>query len=247
MPTFPVESRRPSISLPVDPGPRRRCVAWRLLLVWPALLLSAAAQSFVELDPPNTVVGYVATLLINEVPFPGEKGYVSEQDTQAAMRQILWVLHCRLWMIPQGYRQEHVAGIRTSNVIDIITGGGGRQQCAGFYLTPQGQFTVEPRVLERIRYLMGIANRGSGPGRFCRLLTYGRNMSRSYLAQRTIEEAARFATLYLVQQIAVTGRAYSWMTDKDYYRPGGNFVTIPDAEDGSLGGNRFFTLRKAPK
>jgi hypothetical protein len=37
------------------------------------------------------------------------------------------------------------------------------------------------------------------------------------------------------------------MTDKDYYRPGGNFVTIPDAEDGSLGGNRFFTLRKAPK
>jgi hypothetical protein len=72
-------------------------------------------------------------------------------------------------------------------------------------------------------------------------------MSRSYLAQRTIEEADRFATLYLVQQIAVTGRAYSWMTDKDYYRPGGNFVTIPDAEDGSLGGNRFFTLRKAPK
>jgi len=84
-----------SVNIPSRrPGPRRRCVAWRLLLVWPALLLSAAAQSFVELDPPNTVVGYVATLLINEVPFPGEKGYVSEQDTQAAMRQILWVLHC---------------------------------------------------------------------------------------------------------------------------------------------------------
>jgi hypothetical protein len=42
----------------------------------------------------------------------------------------------------------------------------------------------------------------------------------------------------------VTGRAYSWMTDRGCYNPGGNFVRIPDAEQGSLGGNRFFTLRK---
>jgi hypothetical protein len=206
-----------------------------------------AGRPFVELDPPNTTNGYVATLLINEVPFPGERGYVSEQDTQAAVRQILWVLHCRLWLIPAGYRQEHIAGVRSSNVIDVITGAGGRQQCAGFYLTAQGQFTVEPRVMERIQYLLGIANRGNAPGRFCRLLTCARDLSRRYLAQRTIEEADRFAALYLIQQTPVTGRAYSWMTDKDYYRPGGNFVTIPDSENGSLGGNRFFTLRKSPR
>ena len=50
-----------------------------------------------------------------------------------------------------------------------------------------------------------------------------------------------------VNQIAVTGRAYSWMTGQDYYNPGGNFVRIPDAQQGLLGGNRFFTLRKDPR
>ena len=54
----------------------------------------------------------------------------------------------------------------------------------------------------------------------------------------------RFATLRRVDGTDVTGRAYSWMTDRDGYHPGGNFVRIPDADDGSLGGNRFFTLRK---
>jgi len=47
--------------------------------------------------------------------------------------------------------------------------------------------------------------------------------------------------------VPVTGRAYSWMTDVDSYHPGGNFVSIPSTDDGSLGGNRFFTLRKDPK
>jgi len=50
-----------------------------------------------------------------------------------------------------------------------------------------------------------------------------------------------------VNRVAVTGRAYSWMTDRDIYNPGGNFVTIPDSQNGSVGGNRFFTLRKDPK
>jgi hypothetical protein len=37
------------------------------------------------------------------------------------------------------------------------------------------------------------------------------------------------------------------MTDLDIYNPGGNFVSIPSANDGALGGNRFFTLRKNPQ
>ena len=31
------------------------------------------------------------------------------------------------------------------------------------------------------------------------------------------------------------------------YDPGGNFLRIPDEQAGSLGGNRFFTLRKNPR
>jgi hypothetical protein len=31
----------------------------------------------------------VALLLINEVPFPGERGYLSEEDTKAAMLAVL--------------------------------------------------------------------------------------------------------------------------------------------------------------
>ena len=62
-----------------------------------------------------------------------------------------------------------------------------------------------------------------------------------------IEGADCYAGLRRVGYVEVTGRAYSWMTDVDSYHPGGNFVSIPSADDGSLGGNRFFTLRKSPK
>jgi hypothetical protein len=37
------------------------------------------------------------------------------------------------------------------------------------------------------------------------------------------------------------------MTDEPQYNPGGNFLRIPDEQEGSLGGNRFFTLRKKPR
>jgi hypothetical protein len=34
------------------------------------------------------------------------------------------------------------------------------------------------------------------------------------------------------------------MMDRDYYKPGGSYLRIPDQYDGVLGGNRFFTLIK---
>jgi hypothetical protein len=34
------------------------------------------------------------------------------------------------------------------------------------------------------------------------------------------------------------------MTDVRGFDPGGSFVRIPDANQGSLGGNRFYTLEK---
>jgi len=34
------------------------------------------------------------------------------------------------------------------------------------------------------------------------------------------------------------------MTDRDYYKPGGSYLRIPDQYDGVLGGNRFFTLKR---
>ena len=66
------------------------------------------------------------------------------------------------------------------------------------------------------------------------------------LTDRHQAVADRFAGLTVVNQVGVTGRAYSWMTGQDYYSPGGNFVKIPDSQQGLLGGNRFFTLRKDP-
>jgi hypothetical protein len=59
----------------------------------------------VELDSPSTPAGYVSLLLINEVPFPGERAYVSVEDSKAAMLSVLWVLHCRTSVIPPGYTQ----------------------------------------------------------------------------------------------------------------------------------------------
>jgi hypothetical protein len=78
------------------------------------------------------------------------------------------------------------------------------------------------------------------------LLNYGQGLATAY-DSGGIEEADRFSGISRVNTTLVTGRAYSWMTDMDCYKPGGNFVAIPDAQGGSPGGNRFFTLRKNPK
>ena len=162
------------------------------------------------------------------------------------MLEILWVLHARIHLIPNGYRQTQVAGVQSKNIIDVITGTGGRRQCEGFYRDASGRFVTAPRVQERIDNLLSIANGGSGPGRFATMLNYAQGLARAYVKEG-IAGADRYAGLKQVGPVSVTGHAYSWMTDLDTFHPGGNFVTIPDTDDGSLGGNRFFTLRKVPK
>jgi len=219
---------------------------WLMLGLSGILGASAAAGPFAELDRPDTTSGYLARLLINEAPFPGERAYESEADSRAAMVQILWVLHARICLIPKGYRQAEVAGVQSKNIIDVITGTGGRRQCEGFYRNSAGRFVTAPRVEERIENLLSIANSGGKPGRFAALLNYAQGLARAY-AKGGIEGADRYADLTRVGVVVVTGRAYSWMTDVDTYHPGGNFVSIPSAESGELGGNRFFTLRKDPK
>jgi hypothetical protein len=224
-------------------------LCFALLLLALAAMLSPvgmAAAAFAQIAPADATNGYVARLLINEVPFPGERSFESESDTRAAMLQVLWVLHSRIYHIPARYTQWQVAGVRSSDIIDVITGTGGRPQCEGFYRDAQGRFVTAPRVEERLNYLLKIASSGGQPGRFANLLNYAQGLANAYL-RGGIEEADRYAGLRRVGSIKVTGRAYSWMTDLDCYSPGGNFVSIPSAEDGTLGGNRFFTLRKHPK
>ena len=204
---------------------------------------SVAAGEFAQMEPPAAPAGYLARLLINEAPFPGERGYVSEADSKAAMLSILWVLHARMNYVPPGYKQEEVASIRTQNVLELITA---KNQCEGFSRDAAGKPVAAPRVEARIQNLLRIANSGGKPGRFANLLNFGQGLASAYLAGG-IPGADRFAGLTVVSQVAVTGRAYSWMTGQDYYSPGGNFVKIPDAQQGLLGGNRFFTLRKDPR
>ncbi|HOU21468.1 MAG: hypothetical protein KBC66_05860 [Kiritimatiellae bacterium] len=210
--------------------------------VW-LCVASAAMAQFASLEPASTASGYLARLLVNESPFPGERGYLSEDDTKATMLSILWVLHSRMNHIPEGYKQEEIAAIRSQNILDVITA---KNQCEGFFKDAAGKPATAPRVEERIRNLLKIANSGGKPGRFASLLAFGQGLANAYLSSG-IPGADRFAGLTIVNQIAVTGRAYSWMTGKDYYSPGGNFVKIPDAQQGLLGGNRFFTLRKDPQ
>ncbi len=227
-------------------GIRRRGgrAAWAGLAVF--ILWAAAgrgAEPFARLEPASAAAGYVARLLINESPFPGERGYVSEEDTKATMCSILWVLHSRMNHIPPGYRQEEIASVRTQNILDVITAKG---QCEGFSKGADGKPVAEARVEARIQNLLRIANSGGKPGRFASLLLYAQGLASVYLKEG-IQGADRFAGLTVVNRIPVTGRAYSWMTGMDYYHPGGNFVKIPDAQQGVLGGNRFYTLRKDPQ
>lgn len=219
-----------------------------LVLVTGMIMVAAGmarGETFARVEGAQTPEGYLARLLINETPFPGERGWQNVETTKAGMVQVLWVLHCRIHLIPQGYLQIHVAGVRSDDIIDVITGTGGRRQCEGFYRNDAGKPVTDARVEERLENLLRIANSGSKPGRFAELVNFAQELSRVYFKEG-MKAADRYAGLRQVNGVKVTGRAYSWMTDTGY-KPGGNFVAIPDADDGSLGGNRFFTLRKDPR
>jgi hypothetical protein len=89
---------------------------------------------------------------------------------------------------------------------------------------------------------MGHANRGE-PGKMARLLIHARDLARQYF-QAGPAGKDLFADLHKVGEKPVTGRGYAWMTDARGCDPGGSFVSIPDANQGALGGNRFYTLER---
>lgn len=211
------------------------CIA--ITVIWGVLCRAAT----VEIEPATTKAGYVARLLINEVPFPGDPLYRSEADSIRCMTQILWVLDNRIRQIPRGYTQERVANTRTRDIIDIITAPG---QVQDFYRDKAGNFTAASRVFARVDYLVRIANEGT-PGRFARLLNQAQELARNYFGDRPIGDDL-FITLRQVGPRRVTGRAYSWMTSDLPYRPGGDFIWIPTDSGGMQGGNHFYTLRRDP-
>lgn len=145
-------------------------VGWKLAagVVLSLCLVNAAdAADFVTIDPPDSVSGYLARLLINENPFPGERGYTSVEDSKMGMRQVLWVLHNRTHQIPPGYTQAQIASTRSKDILDVITA---RNQCEGFSRNPAGKPVCAPRVGERLNNLEKIANSGGKPGKFADLL-----------------------------------------------------------------------------
>lgn len=213
---------------------------WVVVFLLFAIVFTSEAR--VTLKPVSDTPGYIARLLINEAAFPGERGFVSVQDTKSAMLSVLWVLHARRAHIPSGYSQKRIAAIQSDDIIDIITVGGVRGQCDGFYRDKQGRPTMVPRVEERVKRLIKIANTGA-PGRFAELLQYVQGLADTYVREG-LAEADRFAGLSRIGDVRVTGRAFSWMAGQDIYHPGGNFVRIPNDFSGLLGGNRFFTLRE---
>jgi hypothetical protein len=223
--------------------PRQVHRAARLAWIGLAALACAAIRAADgNLRPIGEPDGYVARLLINEVPFPGERYWLSEEDSRAAMRQVLLVLDARLRDVPRPYTQRQVASVRTDNLIDLITAGGVHGQVEGFYRDEGGRPVVVARVSERVENLVRIAGKGA-PGRFLRLLAYAQEISSACLARKDVG-ADIYRSLRMVEEVPVTGRAYSWMTDLGMFNPGGNYVRITDELRGGLGGNRFFTLRR---
>ena len=203
---------------------------------------TTAGAANVSIPSPAKPEGYLALLLLNEIPFPGERGFRSEQDSKLAMLSILLVLDSRINHIPPRYSRSQLAATASDDLMDIITAGGIRGQVDGFYRNEQGKPVAVSRVHERIAYLSNIANKGT-PGRFARILNFAGELSGDYIHRRS-GLSDRYAALKQVNRIKVTGRAYSWMTDHHSFHPGGTFVAIPNKDQGSRGGNRFFTLEE---
>lgn len=207
-----------------------------------ALFPSGAHPKQVTLPSKETPSGYIALLLINEVPFPGDSTYISERNSKQAMTAIFAVLVNRLQHVPHPYTQDEVAGIRTRSILDIITVGGVGGQVEGFYKNDRGEYVVLPRVSRRVEHLLAIANQGT-PGTFARLVEFAATVPKDYFEKNSSVEDM-YANLRTVRQVPVTGRAYAWMTNIHHLNPGGNFIVVPTQDQGTLGGNRFFTLRK---
>jgi hypothetical protein len=218
----------------------KRVVALAILV-----LIAGAALAAVTLPSASTTEGYVCRLLINEVPFPGEKGYVSKEDTMAAMDQLLYVLDGRLNHVPSPYLQKQVAATQADDIIDVITAGGVKGQFDGFYRDATGKPAMVDRVTQRIDNLVKIAGQGQ-PGKFAQILSYAADISTQYVDGHP-KVPDRFGSVQNVLGIPATGGAFSWMTDEFRFNPGGNYLRIADSQQGALGGNRFFTLRKEPK
>ena len=186
------------------PKPSRRILlagAWLLA----AGLLTAPTAAGVDLAPAQSPEGYVARLLINEVPFPGERGWESEADSKDAMRQVLLVLDARLKHIPARYTQRQIASIQTDDIIDLMTAGGIHGQIDGFYRDDRGRPVTVPRVNTRLEYLVGIASKGK-PGTFARLLNHAQFLASSYVLRKETAPDL-FAPLKVVSGTPVTGRA----------------------------------------
>lgn len=221
-------------------GVKTRTIVWLFgVLLWGTAGMVHAKP---DLPPESSPQGYVARLLINEVPFPGERGYVSEADTKAAMEMILLTLHARSTTLPEPYTRMQVADTSSANIIDVITAGGKRGQVDGFYRDSAGQPVSVPRVDERINYLMGIAGDGK-PGRFSRLLEHAITISNQYFAGE-LRVVNRYGHIKKIGATPVTGSSFAWMTNHPKFHPRGYFVKIPDRDSGALGGNRFFTLKQ---
>ena len=228
------------MTFPSDQRQMKEHVTVMLFLAVSAL--PGAAAPGVALLPATDPAGYLARLLINESAFPGERGYVSEADTQTTMKALLLVLDARIHRIPPGYTREEIADTASPELLDIITAGGRRGQMEGFFRDRAGRPAMSPRVTARIGNLVRIAGSGE-PDRFARLLAYAQALATGYLdGVRPAPDL--YAKITRIAPRPVTGRAYGWMTDQDYYHPGGDFVRIPDRLRGRLGGNRFFTLAK---
>lgn len=202
---------------------------------------SIFASEFASLPPADTQEGYLAYLLINENPFPGEAGYVSEDETKQGMAQILWVVNNRLNSVPQGYTEFQIANTNSRTVIGIISA---KDQCEGFFLNDEGEPDMANRIKERANYLLEIANSGGVPGKFSNLINYAVMISKNYIINVDISAPNFYASIYKIGSINVTGDGYSWMTDVNHYSPGGDYVFIPNNLNGAVGGNRFFTLKK---
>lgn len=212
---------------------------WIGLWAWCGVVCSGANVSLPDAQTPQ---GYVARLLINEAPFPGERGYVSEADSMAAMEAILMTLHARSVDLPKPYTRMQVADTNSADILDIIAAGGVRGQVDGFYRDKSGRLAMVSRVHDRVKYLEGIAGQGK-PGRFSRLLNHAISISNEYFAGE-LRITDRFGQLKHIGSVDVTGGSYAWMTNHPKYHPRGYFVKIPNSAQGALGGNRFFTLKR---
>ena len=191
-----------------------------------------AASQF-SLPDIDTDTGLLAHVLMAEARGPASPLYNRGASVRSMWAMRAAYLNRYLYLRSGG--PAYTFGTGSANISDIILAPG---QTAGFGRDSNGQIVVNQDILDEINYTLRIANTGP-PGRYAQhvqdVLTVAIRATSFTSLNYPIGNTGSIGGTQVMPSV------YGFRTQGST-PPGGNFIAIPEAAGGVIGGQQFYTL-----